>query len=1274
VLLAAAAAGAPRHAGAQAAVIAFHMAAGPATATIAEFARQADIRILANANHLAGVRTGAVQGTYPLRQALDILLARTGLVAQVNTNGSILIERAPAAAPAPPPAHTAPAAPAAPDRILIVGTRASERDAIARKRDADTARDAVVAEDVGTFPDRNVAEAISRIAGVALERGIYGEGTTISVRANVPEYVRVEIDGLGVQAAGGTDLNFGGSGRGVDLRELSTDLIKSIDVVKGSTVDMTEGSLGGSVVIRTRTGLDFDKRYLAFRLARQANTINNRRTPNLNLTYADRFLDRRLGVVLNLTRSDARNESHAALISDIDQGASRAVDFDGASEKTVSYNPATVSTQDPAATAPLARWAKTGGGTFDSLSPLDVVTRSAAAQSKADCYAAFPFYASADLAAISQSANRAAAQRQRADELLSCLNQWNDYTPQHLRYLIRREYDQRLYGDLRVDFKVDARLSLYAKVNRNTRRIDDDQLFLSLANLLVNTDGRYADSGASPNIVRTPLSNSGYYLYPTPVNLGAGGSTYRGLTNGSVVNVAPSSVTVDANHHVTRYTVGNAGIFNDQIYDRIESESLYAQVGGTWRAGGLRAEFLAGRATSEAWRMQWRTGLGFNYGPATVSVAPSGVWTVAVAPGAYDQANLNNYGVLNAPAGPGLPALSSSTALTMANPRVMERFENTARVDATYAFPGAALPWLERLKFGASMRDYGLTGWTGPGVTVQAATATAPAIVVPRVSVRGSITACENTLGSLASNGRPCAYGTSFSGDRSTVFDSAIVVPQAAYRAILGQVLTRTTAPYFNSAPGMPAGLVPGWLETDVRRMIALTGVRNFNLDCIKTCMGSDGKVYEQPKSAVREQVAAGYLSTDFRIDRLPFAAHPLPYGWSIDGNLGWRLVHTRVAGTGLMTFQSTTTTADYDPAQPDAPGGVNQATLSRNTTVKRGTLDVMPVLNLAWWPVKDTVALRYNRAKTIARPPVQYLYSNNVVCTYDDRQPAGALGGADATTGLSCDGAMGNPALRPMTSWNDNLSFEWYRSRDTLVSGALFRQHGTVGQPLQALVTDTPFAESGLTDPASGADLSRVRYTYTTWVNGPGLDRSGFELGAKTAFTFLPASLPAFLRHFGLDANYTRTRTNSAGAPIRDLLTGAVLGPTREQSTTWNASLWYDDGKLRARIALQGAAGYFLGLAGGVNNYPAAGVTNYPALPFNPGSSILVNPTRYLDAKVSYQLGHGVELFAEGRNLGRTATSTAQGGIAPFANGAPTLIDYSYAGAQYMLGLNVRY
>ena len=89
------------------------------------------------------------------------------------------------------------------DAIVVVGSRASQQSANNRKKNARTATDSIVADDIGSFPDRNVSEAISRIPGVALDRNDFGEGQGVAVRGNGPDLTRVELDGVGVQSTVG---------------------------------------------------------------------------------------------------------------------------------------------------------------------------------------------------------------------------------------------------------------------------------------------------------------------------------------------------------------------------------------------------------------------------------------------------------------------------------------------------------------------------------------------------------------------------------------------------------------------------------------------------------------------------------------------------------------------------------------------------------------------------------------------------------------------------------------------------------------------------------------------------------------------------------------------------------------------------------------------------------------------------------------------------------------------------------------------------------------
>jgi TonB-dependent receptor len=152
--------------------------------------------------------------------------------------------------------------------------------------------DSIVAEDIGQFPDKNVGEALSRITGVQLSRD-FGEGSQVAIRGVEPNLNRVEINGMSVLSTNGT------AGRGAELRELPAELIKSIDVYKGTTADLTEGGVGGTVSIKTNKPLDFKKRTFATTARASRATLRGGVQPRGSLLLADKFLDGKLGLMAN---------------------------------------------------------------------------------------------------------------------------------------------------------------------------------------------------------------------------------------------------------------------------------------------------------------------------------------------------------------------------------------------------------------------------------------------------------------------------------------------------------------------------------------------------------------------------------------------------------------------------------------------------------------------------------------------------------------------------------------------------------------------------------------------------------------------------------------------------------------------------------------------------------------------------------------------------------------------------------------------------------------
>jgi len=161
-----------------------------------------------------------------------------------------------------PGAETAPAATqgdtgaATGQDIIVTGIRRSLNEARDIKRDSTQFVDAIVADDIGKLPDRNVAESLARVSGVQVDRGI-GEGSNVSVRGlrqNVFLFNGRQIDDATGRGGNGLE-TLGTSSFGL-LALVPSELISRLDVTKLAGADQISGALGGIVDIQTRMPLD----------------------------------------------------------------------------------------------------------------------------------------------------------------------------------------------------------------------------------------------------------------------------------------------------------------------------------------------------------------------------------------------------------------------------------------------------------------------------------------------------------------------------------------------------------------------------------------------------------------------------------------------------------------------------------------------------------------------------------------------------------------------------------------------------------------------------------------------------------------------------------------------------------------------------------------------------------------------------------------------------------------------------------------------------------
>ena len=128
--------------------------------------------------------------------------------------------------------------------IVVTGIRASLQAALETKRNANAIVDSISAEDVGKFPNTNVAEALTLVPGVTVDRQ-FGQGEKVSILGTDPALNRTLLNGQTVASADWFILD--SPGRTFNYALLAPQLIDRVDVYKSPEARIDEGSIGGTV-------------------------------------------------------------------------------------------------------------------------------------------------------------------------------------------------------------------------------------------------------------------------------------------------------------------------------------------------------------------------------------------------------------------------------------------------------------------------------------------------------------------------------------------------------------------------------------------------------------------------------------------------------------------------------------------------------------------------------------------------------------------------------------------------------------------------------------------------------------------------------------------------------------------------------------------------------------------------------------------------------------------------------------------------------------------
>ena len=261
----------------------YDIPAQPLGTALSTYAEMSGVDLVANPASVKGKRSRAIKGNFSPEDALSEILRGTSLDYRMSSNGSVIVGATMGYVPASVPPGSvdgvelaqndpqpvpqqdqaiAPQAAAEPQSIVVTGIRASLQQSRDIKKNATGVVDAISAEQIGKFPDTNLAESLQRIPGVTIERR-NGEGNYVTVRGFGPQFNLVTVNGRQLAT---TDVNTVGGDQNVDFNQpnsrafdfsnLASDGVSRLEVYKTGRAANASGGIGATINIVTVRPLD----------------------------------------------------------------------------------------------------------------------------------------------------------------------------------------------------------------------------------------------------------------------------------------------------------------------------------------------------------------------------------------------------------------------------------------------------------------------------------------------------------------------------------------------------------------------------------------------------------------------------------------------------------------------------------------------------------------------------------------------------------------------------------------------------------------------------------------------------------------------------------------------------------------------------------------------------------------------------------------------------------------------------------------------------------
>ncbi len=197
------------------------------------------------------------------------------------------------------------------EEIIVTGYRESLARATEIKRNASGVVDAISAEDIGVFPDTNLAESLQRITGVSIDRS-RGEGSKVTVRGFGPEFNLVTLNGRQMPTHDGNNRSF-------DFADLASEGIAGVEVYKTGNANAPTGGIGSTINIKTTRPLDAPgmKSVVSLKTVHDTSTTKGSDlTPEVSGIFSNTFAEDTIGIAISGSYQKRDNGVNIATVGD----------------------------------------------------------------------------------------------------------------------------------------------------------------------------------------------------------------------------------------------------------------------------------------------------------------------------------------------------------------------------------------------------------------------------------------------------------------------------------------------------------------------------------------------------------------------------------------------------------------------------------------------------------------------------------------------------------------------------------------------------------------------------------------------------------------------------------------------------------------------------------------------------------------------------------------------------------------------------------------------